>query len=100
MSFEIGGLYQSPIYALRLFKTVKEMQHFMGDPFNLRGRLESFSTMQPRTIYTLLEHQTLPNRISGKQQYVKILTMEGNIGWTCLSVPNDSKKLGVSQKPG
>jgi hypothetical protein len=101
MNFEVGGLYQSPLYALRLYKTLSEIQYFMGNHLRYgRGRLESFSTMQPRTIYTLLEHKTLPSPIAGKQQFVKILTIEGDVGWTCLSVPNDSNKLGVSQKPG
>jgi hypothetical protein len=102
MSFDykIGELYQSPLYALRVFKTLKGIYYFMGDPFNIKGRLESFSTMQPRTIYTLLEHRTLPMNPSAQRQFVKILTIEGDVGWTCLSVPNDSKKLGVSQNPG
>ena len=102
MSFDynVGELYESPAYALRVYNTMNGIRYFMGDPFAIRDRRESFSTMQPRTIYTLLEHKAVSDPVAGKRQIVKILTLEGAVGWTCLAVPNDSKKLGVSQTPG
>ena len=102
MSFDynVGELYESPAYALRVYNTMNGIRYYMGVGRRQLGRLESYSTMLPRTVFTLLEHKAVSDPVAGKRQIVKILTLEGAVGWTCLAVPNDSKKLGVSQTPG
>lgn len=104
MSFDynIGELYESPVYALRVYKTMNGIRHYMGADDRGRRAMqsESYSTMRPRTVFTLLEHEVMSDPIAGKRQFVKILTLEGDIGWTCLAVPNDSKKLVVAKASG